>query len=64
MSGIHPAAALSPAMETAVVPMAGAPVKNDLGNVVELCQGGVAGGDEPAPDDSLTLAWPPVTPLA
>lgn len=51
-------------MDTAVVPMAGAPVKNDLGNVVELCQGGVAGGDEPAPDDSLTLAWPPVTPLA
>jgi hypothetical protein len=51
-------------MGTGGVPMAVAPVNNDLEEAVEWCQGGVAAGEEMAPDDRLPLAWPPIVPLA
>jgi hypothetical protein len=43
--------------------MAVAPVNNDLEEAVEWGQGGVAADEEPAPDDRLTLTWPPIVPL-
>jgi hypothetical protein len=51
-------------MGSEVVSIAVAPVTNDLEEAVEWCQGGVAAGEEPASDDRLPLAWPPIVPVA
>ncbi len=56
MSGIRPVAAIVFAMDVERVEMLATPVKHDLEDRMQVCQGGVAADEESAPDERTDLA--------